>query len=90
VSDIGINSWKPDDLSPFATRVFETLAKYTAFPWPMMMAQCARVDVDPRKLDASGLERALVHLIEAVARYSSPEKAAAVREDLTLLIAAPA
>ena len=82
----GLSSWKPEDLSPFARSVFEALAKYTAFPWPIMMAQCRRVDLDPKTLDAKGLASVLDHFSEAVGRFTSPEKAAAVRADLAALI----
>ncbi len=81
----GLSSWKPEDLSPFARTVFETLAKYTAFPWPIMMAQCRRVDLDAKTLDSKGLAQVIDHFSEAVGRFTSPEKAAAVRADLAAL-----
>ena len=86
MSGYGLSSWKPEDLTPFSRSVFETLAKYTAFPWPIMMAQCRRVDVDPKTLDAKGLELVMQHLSDAVGRFTSPEQAVAVRADLMLLV----
>lgn len=86
MTGFGLSSWKPDDLTPFARTVFETLAKYTAFPWPIMMAQCKRADLDPKKLDARNLESVIHYLSDAVGRFTSPEKAAAVRADLAELV----
>lgn len=82
----GLSSWKPEDLSPFARTVFETLGRYTAFPWPIMMAQCRRAELDPKTLDARGLGVVIDFFSEAVGRFTSPEKAAAVHAELAALM----
>ncbi len=72
-------------LAPLSARVFQVLAQYTAFPWPVMLAQCRRHDIDPALLSPSDLVKVLPHLVEGVARFTSPEKGEAVREALERL-----
>ena len=31
---------RPEGLSPLAAQIFDVLARYTAFPWPVLMTQC--------------------------------------------------
>ncbi len=83
----GLKSSRPDNLSPFAREVFDALAKYTAFPWPVMMAQCRRANVDPVSVSPRDLDAVCDFMAEAVGRFTSPEKAAAVRDDLRALSA---
>jgi hypothetical protein len=72
-------------LTPFAEKVFDVLGRYTAFPWPIMLAQCKRANVDPAMLRASDLPKVLDFIVEAVERFTSPEKARAVRTELQQL-----
>jgi hypothetical protein len=85
VSDFGLKSSRPGNLAPFALQVYEVLAKHTAFPWPVMMAQCRRANVEPTNLNADDLEKVVEFMAEAVARFTSPEKGMAVRTELRLL-----
>ncbi len=66
--------------------VFEVLSQYTAFPWPVMLAQCKRVAVDPANLTKKGLAEALPHIVSGVARFTSPEKASRVEHALRALL----
>lgn len=66
--------------------VFVILARYTAFPWPVMLAQCKRVSADPANLTKKGLADALQHLATGVARFTSPEKAHKVEIELRALL----
>jgi len=86
VSAFGFKTSKPSDLTPFAQRVFDTLAKYTAFPWPIMLAQCRRADVEPATLQARDLHKVIDFMSEGVARFTSPEKGEALRAELRALV----
>jgi hypothetical protein len=66
------------ELGGLSQQVFEVLAEYTAFPWPVLLAQASRVGVDPKHLTRADLERIGPRLAEGVARFTSPEKGAAV------------
>ncbi len=72
-------------LSPFSGRVFDTLSKATAFPWPIMMSQCKRCRVDPAALTPASLKEVLPFLVSSVARFTSPQKGEQVRADLEAL-----
>lgn len=76
---------KPDGLSSFSREVFDVVAKHTAFPWPIMSAQCRRASVDPMNLDREGLAKAADFIAEGVGYFTSPEKAMLVRRELALL-----
>lgn len=64
--------------------VFVILARYTAFPWPVMLAQ--RVSADPANLTKKGLADALQHRATGVARFTSPEKAHRAEVELRALL----
>lgn len=66
--------------------VFEVLSDYTAFPWPVMLAQCKRVAADPANLTKKTLSDAMPHLVMGVARFTSPEKGARVEQALRALL----
>lgn len=74
------------ELGPLSERVFDVLSRYTVFPWPVMMAQAKRLSLDAAALTPGDLERLLPRLVEGVERFTSPEKASAVREDLERLL----
>lgn len=66
--------------------VFECLARHTAFPWPVMLAQSKRVGEDPANLTSAGLTKAMPHFVTAVERFTDPVKAASVHRELRALI----
>lgn len=68
-----------------SSAVFDILAQYTAFPWPVMLAQCKRVAVDPANLTKKGLLDALPYIVAGVARFTSPEKATRAEQELRAL-----
>lgn len=71
------------DLGRISSLVFEVLAEHTAFPWPVMVAQCQRCGFDPVDLNAEQLEQVISHLARGVARFTSPAKAESVERELT-------
>lgn len=74
---------RPEGLAGFAARVYDILAQYTVFPWPVMKTQCERVGVDPMKLLPSQLDEQLIrHLADGVGRFTRPEKRAHLFEEL--------
>jgi hypothetical protein len=76
-------------LGTLSMRVFDCLVKYTSFPWPILTAQCKRCQLDPASLNAEGLERVLPFLVEGVARFTSPQKGDALKEDLSAILKKP-
>lgn len=66
------------ELGALSLQVFEILAEYTVFPWPVLLAQAGRVGADPQHLTRADLEHLGPRLAEGVARFTSPEKGAAV------------
>ena len=76
---------KPDGLSSFSKEVFDVVARYTAFPWPIISAQCRRANVDAMNLDRESLGRVVDFISEGVGYFTSPEKATLVRRELALL-----
>jgi hypothetical protein len=85
MSVFGLKSSRPENLTPFASQVYDTLAKYTAFPWPIMMAQCRRAGLNPVTLTPGELEAVVEFMAEAVARFTSPDKGAAVLAEMRSL-----
>ena len=78
----------PDiELNAFSRHVFDTLARHTSFPWPVLATQCSKMSIDPRNLTPTSLESVLDMLAAAVGQFTSPETREAVaRELLTLSI----
>jgi hypothetical protein len=70
------------ELGALSLRVFEILADYTVFPWPVLTAQATRIGVDAQNLTREDLGRLGPKLAEGVARFTSPEKGAAVLKRL--------
>jgi hypothetical protein len=70
------------DLNPLSGEVFETLARFTAFPWPVLLAQCKRVGADPAKLTPETLASALPFIVQGVGRFTDPANAAAAEKAL--------
>jgi hypothetical protein len=75
------------ELVPFSRRVFETLARHTSFPWPIMQAQSKRVGADPAQLSPTDLAKLAPLLAEAVGRFTSPEARDDVQRELERLAA---
>ena len=73
-------------LSEVALQVFEVLRKYTGFPWPVLAAQCKRVGATPETLTVAVLPTLIPYLAAGVGRFTSPDKEAAVRKELLLLL----
>ena len=69
-------------LSPLAHEVFKVLERYTAFPWPILAAQCKRAGTTPTALTENSLLTLIPLLAAGVGRFTSPEKEAAVQRDL--------
>lgn len=65
-------SSKPPGLSDVSSRVFDLLSKHTAFPWPVMQAQCNRVGKDATKLSALDVRDVAELLAQSVARFGKP------------------
>ncbi len=78
---------RPDGVTfnALSEQVFAVLARYTVFPWPVMVAQCKRVGADPANLTAPDVKRALPHLVAGVSRFTDPKKAAAAERELLAL-----
>ena len=78
----------PEDvqLSPLAQEVFTRMAAYTAFPWPVLIAQCRRCKLDPARLDAHGLRQVLDGIAASVARFAGPAKGKRLRAELAALV----
>jgi hypothetical protein len=72
-------------LGGLALQVFQVLAKYTAFPWPILQAQCERAGVKPETLSSKELNKVVSFLADGVARFSTPDKGEAVRRELKTL-----
>lgn len=73
-------------LMPLSAKVFDVLARETAFPWAVMLAQCKRCGCDPTALTPSDLKTVLPLLSQGVARFTSPEKGERVRAELDHLV----
>lgn len=73
------------ELGELSLRVFEILAEFTVFPWPVLLAQAGRIGAAAQNLEPEDLERLGPRLAEGVARFTSPEKGAAVLERLNEL-----
>jgi hypothetical protein len=81
---------RPADLAGLSRQVFDVLARYTMFPWPVLKAQAERVRADPLRLTHADLDGPLLeHLAASVARFTSPAKGARAREELAALLVAP-
>lgn len=76
-------------LGPLSRSVFEILSRYTAFPWPVLSAQCKRVDCNPETLGLGELRGLITALSSSVGRFTSPEKEQAVRGELEALLLRP-
>jgi hypothetical protein len=75
-------------LGPVSERVFEILARYTVFPWPVLMAQAQRLGLSPANVQMTDLPELVPLLAAGVERFTSPEKARAARQELESLLAA--
>lgn len=76
-------------LGPVAHSIFEILARYTAFPWPVLSAQCKRAACAPESLSLGELRVLIPLLAASVGRFTSPEKEQAVRRELEALALRP-
>jgi hypothetical protein len=73
-------------LSPLARDVFLVLQEHTAFPWPVLSAQCKRLGFDVATLSPPDLVAVLPLLAVGVGRFTSPAHEAAVRAGLQALL----
>jgi hypothetical protein len=73
-------------LGAVSIKVFDCLTRYTSFPWPILMAQSKRCQLEPAALTYDGLERVLPFLVEGVARFTSPQKGELLRQELTAIL----
>ena len=73
-------------LNALSASVFEVLEQHTAFPWPVLAAQCKRYGRDPENLSPADLDELIVHLANGVARFTSPEKGETVQRDLAAVL----
>ena len=69
-------------LSHLSEQVFEVLARYTTFPWPVLSTQCKRLGLDPAFLTSADLRRLIPLLTAGVARFTSPLKGEQARREL--------
>lgn len=76
---------RPADVGAFAGRVLDVLERHTMFPWPLLKTQAERGGIDPASLSAADLPRILDDIERALARFTSPEKAALARQELASL-----
>jgi len=67
---------RPPGLNDLSGRVFDVLASHTSFPWPVLETQAKRCKKDPHKLEQGDLPEVIPKLLEALARFTSPEKVA--------------
>ncbi len=74
------------ELGPVSAEVFEILARYTVFPWPVLKSQAVRQKLDPEKLRLEDLPRVIDSLARGVERFTSPSVGVAVRRDLEALL----
>ena len=72
-------------MSPVAREVFKVLERYTAFPWPILAAQCKRVGTAPDQLEPVSLPALIPLLAAGVGRFTSPAKESAVKKELLAL-----
>lgn len=72
-------------LNALSDQVFEILARHTAFPWPVMLAQCKRVAADPANLTVESLQMAAPFMVQGVARFTDPLRAQQVGRELAEL-----
>ncbi len=80
-----VKATAPEGMGPFSRSVFEVLARYTAFPWPILSAQCKRSGVDAMNLDSAGLAKIIPLVARGVGLFTTPEKAILVSAELARL-----
>ncbi len=73
-------------LGELSAKVFDILARYTAFPWPVLKAQAYRMSAPPENLTPAQLAGLVEHLVRGVERFTSPETGSRVRADLDALL----
>ena len=76
------------ELGELSAKVFDILARYTAFPWPVLKAQAHRKSAPPEDLTPAQLADLVEHLVRGVERFTSPETGLRVRADLEALLRA--
>lgn len=85
MAGLSVNVTAPEGMGALSRSVFDVLARYTAFPWPILSAQCKRAGIDPMNLDGRGVAKIIPLVAEGVRLFTSPEKATLVTGELTRL-----
>ncbi len=75
-------SRRPPGLNELGGQVFDVLAAHTAFPWPILETQARRSSKDPFQLTRADLRELAPRLLEALARFASPDKVEAATQAL--------
>jgi hypothetical protein len=75
------------ELGDLSREVFGVLARFTAFPWPVLKTQAARQGVDPANLSVAQLRVLVEFLATGVARFTSPTSGEEVKRELEELVA---
>lgn len=79
---LAVSTNAPPYLGRTSFKVYQALAKFTAFPWPIMKSQCRRRGLDPAELSATQLGFVLQDLALAVARFNDMNTGFAARRAL--------
>lgn len=87
MADASVKATAPEGMGLFSRIVFDVVARYTAFPWPILSAQCKRGGVDAMNLDSAGLAKIIPLVAQGVGLFTTPEKATLVSAELTRLAA---
>jgi hypothetical protein len=74
------------ELNALSESVFVILERYTAFPWPVMFAQCKRVGADPAQLTVDQLQLAMPFIVQGVSRFTDPLRAQQAGRELAELV----
>jgi hypothetical protein len=73
-------------LGDLSREVFTVLARFTAFPWPVLKAQAARQGADPAQLSVDELRGLVELLARGVSRFTSPQTGEEVKRELEALV----
>ena len=74
------------EFEPFASLVFDVMARYTVFPWSVLKTQCEMRGIDAARITPAQLSEIAPRLAASVARFTSPEQGRAVKQELDRLV----